>query len=116
MFFDFLFAMLLPKYLTNSNSSIVSGDENEDDDDVGDYDDDYDDEIRNEDENDGDDDNVEEEEKQNNGENYFDFLSALCAFSQKSLRVREKIARTDLVYCHSYSPGFHKFSGVVENF
>ena len=58
MFFDFLFAMLLPGYLTNSNSSIVSGDENEDGDDVGDYDDDYDDEIRNEDENDGDDDNV----------------------------------------------------------
>ena len=43
MFFDFLFAMLLPEYLTNSNSSIVSGDENEDDDDVSDYDGDYDD-------------------------------------------------------------------------
>ena len=39
--------------LYNSNSSIFSGDENEDDNDVGDYDDDYDDEIRNEDENDG---------------------------------------------------------------
>ena len=43
MFFDFLLAMLLPEYLTNSNSSIVSGDENEDDDDVSDYDGDYDD-------------------------------------------------------------------------
>ena len=43
MFFDFLFAMLLPEYLTNSNSSIVSGDEIEDDDDVSDYDGDYDD-------------------------------------------------------------------------
>ena len=43
MFFDFLFAMLLPEYLTNSKSSIVSGDENEDDDDVSDYDGDYDD-------------------------------------------------------------------------
>ena len=46
MFFDFLFAMLLPEYLTNSNSSIVSGDENEDDNDDGDYGDDYDDEMR----------------------------------------------------------------------
>ena len=111
MFFDFLFAMLLPEYLTNSNSSIVSGNENEDDDDVGDYDDGYDDEIRNEDENDGDDDNVEEEEEEklDDGDNDFDFLSALCASSQKSLRVREKIARTDLVYCHSYSTGFQKF-------
>ena len=43
MFFDFLLAMLLPEYLTNSKSSIVSGDENEDDDDVSDYDGDYDD-------------------------------------------------------------------------
>ena len=43
MFFDFLLAMLLPEYLTNSNSSIVSGDENADDDDVSDYDGDYDD-------------------------------------------------------------------------
>ena len=97
--------MLLPEYLTNSNSQIVSGDENEDND-VGYYDDDYDDEMRNEDENGVDDDNVVEED---DGDNSFDFLQALCASSQKSLRVREKIARTDLVYCHSYSPGFHKF-------
>ena len=46
MFFDFLLAMLLPEYLNNSNSSIVSGDENDDDNDVGDYDGDYDDAMR----------------------------------------------------------------------